>query len=786
MLIGVRLSLLHTAALADIPLSHRPDLLTKISVPDLPPRTSDTIPLSGWKLVSTNGVYRTWETEIPLRMRKLFYHRPPDGMTLTKTDEETLPFVQEQLIQSEKEGWSLSKNSIRVTLHRDKGFPSDEAFLLTYTIAVTRENNLRVISKKEDIFRDMILRGETRHGLYAPAPTTLEFELSIPRNAVFTTQSLLLPPEVQFPGEESDGGAFRLQVQKNGAVLFEESHHVSQNDYTPIRIDLSQFAEQNVKLIIQTLPNDNHQLDYIFLADPIVYTPKKNPQRIVVLFIDTLRQDALSLYGNPLPTSPQIDQWAKAATVYNQAYSVSPWTLPAARSMLIGAQPEQWDTTQTLQQALSQKGWNTAFFAGNVYLSSTFGFAKDWGRHYCENWPLAELQIQRANTFFGENSDRDTFLFLHLMDMHMPYTEPLSYRTLFAPQLPSALPKEQFTRKELLRRLHLAPDDIKKYVRGRYDNNLRYIDDTVAPFLDTLAPTDTVVILSDHGEEFWEHNGFEHGHTLYEELIRIPFIIKTPDLASGTKTSPISVIDLAPTIASIANVPFSSEGKNLLTTLDSDFHERPIIFGRPLYGDDGWGTLSQGYKYTTRSAKEHLFYLPQDQEERVSILERVPEKHTQAKENLSKGLETTVQEVLRLKLSQNFTNHDAHARIRLPQGIKQVWSGDTTIGSREIHIKQLSDTEIIVTWPARQRHCVEVFIIPHETFTHPKMKVDFKRNDQQYSAQFEGDENRLLQIQLPKSTLSIRKAIMPVSTSKEREEYNSDVEEALKALGYQE
>ena len=620
-----------TVAHADIPLSHRPDLLTKISVPELPPRTSDTIPLSGWKLVSTHESYRTWETEIPLRMRKLFYHRPPDGMTLSSTNNAPLSFVQDQLVRPEKEGWNLSKNSIRITLHRNKGFPSSGSFLLTYKIAVTRENNLRVLSAKEDIFRDMILRGETRHGLYTPAPTTLEFELSLPRNAVFTTQSLLLPPEVRFPGEESDGGTFLFQIQKNDQVLFEESYTVSKNEYTPIRIDLSKFSEQRVKLVLKTLPNENHQLDYIFLADPILYTPKKIPQRIVVLFIDTLRQDALSLYGNPLATSPKIDQWAKDATIYTHAYSVSPWTLPAARSMLIGAQPERWDTVETLQKALSKEGWNTAFFAGNVYLSSTFGFAKDWGRHYCENWPLAELQIQRANDFLSENTDRDTFLFLHLMDMHMPYTEPLSYRTLFAPELPSVLPKEQFTRKELLKRLHLAPDEIKKYVRGRYDNNLRYIDDTVAPFLNTLGEKDSVVILSDHGEEFWEHNGFEHGHTLYEELIRIPFIIKTPSLKAGTKKSPISVIDLAPTISSIANTTFSAEGKNLLETPETYFHERPIIFGRPLYGDDGWGTLNKGYKYTTRSAKEHLYYLPQDQEERVSILARVPEKHHQAK-----------------------------------------------------------------------------------------------------------------------------------------------------------
>ena len=153
---------------------------------------------------------------------------------------------------------------------------------------------------------------------------------------------------------------------------------------------------------------------------------------------------------------------------------------------------------------------------------------------------------------------------------------------------------------------------------------------------------------------------------------------------------------------------------------------------------------------------------------------------------MSQGLATPVQEVLRLKLSQNFTDHDAHARIRLPQGIEKFWPGDTTIGSREINIKRVTDSELIVTWPARQRHCVEVFIIPRDTYTHPNMRIDFKRNDQQYSATFEGDIDTPILIQLPKTTISLKKAVMPSSNSKDRQQYNNDVEEALKALGYQE
>ena len=170
----------------------------------------------------------------------------------------------------------------------------------------------------------------------------------------------------------------------------------------------------------------------------------------------------------------------------------------------------------------------------------------------------------------------------------------------------------------------------------------------------------------------------------------------------------------------------------------------------------------------------------------MSMLARSPEKHQQSKENLSQVLSTSVQEVLRLKLSQNFTNHNAYAKITLPQGFQYYWTGDTTIGSREILLKKISDTELLVTWPARQRHCVEVFIIPKETLIHSDMLLDFKRNDKRHRAVFRQDTQTPLEIQLPKTNISVQKAIMPITLSSDKLQYDRDVNEALQSLGYQE
>ena len=94
----------------------------------------------------------------------------------------------------------------------------------------------------------------------------------------------------------------------------------------------------------------------------------------------------------------------------------------------------------------------------------------------------------------------------------------------------------------------------KAYVRGRYDNNMRYLDDQLADFLSGLRDNAVVLITSDHGEEFWEHGGFEHGHTLYDELLRVPMILRGPGIKAGRFDAPTSLLDVAPTLAAMMGV----------------------------------------------------------------------------------------------------------------------------------------------------------------------------------------------------------------------------------------
>ena len=140
---------------------------------------------------------------------------------------------------------------------------------------------------------------------------------------------------------------------------------------------------------------------------------------------------------------------------------------------------------------------------------------------------------------------------------------------------------DSFGRSEILRNKRKLGDDDKQYIIDRYDNNLKYIDDVLTPFLESLPEDAIVAIFSDHGEEFWDHGDFEHGHTLYDELLNVPYILKMPGISTGMHTEPVSLLDLVPTTAKALNIDIEeTQGWALQDHSVEELRERPQAFGR--------------------------------------------------------------------------------------------------------------------------------------------------------------------------------------------------------------
>jgi len=478
----------------------------------------------------------------------------------------------------------------------------------------------------------------------------------------------------------------------------------------------------------------------------------------------------MSVYGYDRPTTPKLDAWAEDAAIFEQARSIAPWTLPSARTMVTGVHPEWWGQVGTLQGALASEGWATGFFAGNIYLSSNFEMALDWGEHRCVNSPMAEEQINHALNFLSEHPDRAVLLQVHLMDMHLGYTEPRRYRYLFAGDAPPELPDEIFIRNDVLRAARQMGESGMQYVRDRYDNNLRYIDDELARLFEVLDEEDTVLVLSDHGEEFWDHGDFEHGHTLYDELLRIPMILRSPGINSGRYEVPVSMLDVAPTLAQAGGVVLNdAQGWPLQSLVDgsreAEFVARPQAFGRPLYGNRAWGSLSGNTKYISRAGKEYQFELGDDPLEQTNLFE----DRQAATAAMAAALDTDVSVVWRLTASRSQQQNDLIATLHVPGGIENAWVGEDP--TRKSASTVSWDGEVLtVTWEGGKRGTREIFVLPRAPVVDVSgsLSMTVATGNHEATAAFreplatpDGRGRVLMQASVNNRTVKVRYAVVP-------------------------
>jgi choline-sulfatase len=312
---------------------------------------------------------------------------------------------------------------------------------------------------------------------------------------------------------------------------------------------------------------------------PAEVRPTARPN-VVLYMIDTLRADHLGVYGCQRPISPEIDDFAAQATVFTHAFAQSGWTKSSVASVLTGLRPLSHgvaepadalpDSLRTLPEMLRQLGYQTLAVTTNPAISAESGFARGFDSY-------VGLYDRRAVDFVAEGSDqvnaeffgwlgardraRPFFAFLHTMDPHAPYTPPPPYRQRFAAAADGALcrPGPREIAAALAAHPGLTRDDVKSNFEALYDAQVAHNDADFGLLLRRLRGlglygNTVVVLVSDHGEEFLDHGSFAHGHSLYQEILRVPLIVRWPDgLAAGRRVeSAAQHVDLLPTILAAA------------------------------------------------------------------------------------------------------------------------------------------------------------------------------------------------------------------------------------------
>lgn len=661
-----------------------------------------------WRIVRTAGGVRTWEAPLPARTRTLFFHRPPADMALRRGNQ---TLRHKPAAHAVADTWTFDAHSIHVRRRAGDGPPGAD-LTLKLTKAAERQADLWTGTDDltELVVRSVQIDDTARHGLWLPAGTRVRVEIPAVEGGELRFDTAAVPPELASTTTHARASSSPLSVHDAaGATLLRTEPHIAH--WSSHRVPLDAAAPTTVEF--EAGLTDNIDSDGIFIASPRVVFPGDAAPKVVVIFVDTLRADALSLSGYSRATTPNLDAWAREAAVFTEARSVAPWTLPSARTMFSGVAPERWGRVDTVPERLRRHGWASAFIAGNVYLSSNFDMNRGWGSHRILNWPQATTQVARAERWLAEHADEPAFLVLHLMDMHLPYTEPEPFRSRFAGPTPERLSEGALSRPQI-ERLDGGPTDAEQaWLRDRYDNNLAYVDATLAPFLAGLPEDATVIFLSDHGEEFWDHGGFEHGHTLHEELLRVPMIVRGPGVAPGTYSAPVSLLDVAPTVLRAAGIDVELPGlalQDVASGAAGPLTDRAVAFGRPLYGRRRWGVLRNQHKYTTWKHTETLVDLGTDPEEAHNLIADGADP-LPWRTHLAEGLRRDVHLAWTLYPSRSRTKHDTTVEITVPVGIVAAWSAEDPLLSSEVST-ELDGTTVRHTWSGGQRGTRAAYVVP--------------------------------------------------------------------------
>jgi arylsulfatase A-like enzyme/predicted Zn-dependent protease len=348
---------------------------------------------------------------------------------------------------------------------------------------------------------------------------------------------------------------------------------------------------------------------------------------VVLISIDTLRADRLGAYGYARARTPVLDAFAREAVVFDRAYAHAPQTLPSHASMFTGLLPFEHkvrdnvgfslhEGSTTLATLMRGAGYNTGGFVSAFVLRRETGIAQGFDL-FDATFPAmaadrSPAQVQRpgpetlaaAETWLNSLASDRFFLFFHIYEPHKPYRAP-----------------ERFS--------SLAP----------YDGEVAYADEITGGLLEILKrrgwyDSATIIVVSDHGEGLGDHIEEEHGLFLYDEVIRVPLMIKRPGAHPGTRVSErVQHIDLVPTLATIAGFQLAKglSGRDLSGALLKGGRIAPQgIYAEALYPryHFGWSELlsltDDRYRYI-KAPREELYDLERDPGERTNVIGERPQ-----------------------------------------------------------------------------------------------------------------------------------------------------------------
>ncbi len=367
---------------------------------------------------------------------------------------------------------------------------------------------------------------------------------------------------------------------------------------------------------------------------------------ILLIIVDTLRADAIGAWGNSTAKTPNFDRLASKSVVFANAQSAAPWTTPAIASLLTGLSPHEHgagldpgpprrftginsDVPSLVEQL--QPRQRTGAIVSNVFLRRFSGLSKGFDLYDDRATGHDPLLIQLWDSFFRDPMDASrylpadqvtdraikwyehmgsspSFLMVHYMDPHTPYRA--------APEF------------------HHGPAPVEPEERAKweYAAEVRFVDQQLGRLLSSVPQNTWVVLVADHGEEFGEHSGAypteaipegtRHGHTLYQELLHVPLMIRMPGLKPTVVSRPVSTKDVLPSLLAALNDRAAPLGEITHTPLEPAL---PLLSESLVFGREQKALRFDHWKWIARADGQELYDLSADPAERDNVAWSQPE-----------------------------------------------------------------------------------------------------------------------------------------------------------------
>jgi len=509
--------------------------------------------------------------------------------------------------------------------------------------------------------RDVVYRT-----LPAAPPSRLRFRLTAPSNGRLTLACAVAPKYHEQPGVE-----FVVSVARNGSEetvwtrLLDPISNPEDRGWVTAQVDLSHHAGREIGLILETRGfEEADDPRRAFWGAPAVIAQDRPAPLVILYLVDTLRADHTTPYGYERNTTPELLELARDAVVFETPIVHASWTRPSVASIFTSLLPGRHRAVQlrdpldpgfvTLAEMLESRGYATGAAIANsvIYSDGTYfeqGFDFYAGLHGAGDRPSKLVDaadvVDAALAWVDARRGLPNFVYIHTMDPHVPYAPPEPFNRMFEPHPkpghPGVDPRSDY--KEPLDRERLV---------AQYDGSIAYGDRELGRFIDELKRRGVyeqalIVFTADHGEEFLDHGKWLHGRSVFDELVRVPLIVKFPgnEHAGRRIAQQVQAVDLLPTILENEGLPVPPPpvitGHPLQRTLEGRAPERAAVSEISHRGIVAHGMRTSRDKYVRSFSPEEYeayFNLVEDPKEQSNLFD----ESARRVRNLRAGLEAAM------------------------------------------------------------------------------------------------------------------------------------------------